>query len=412
MRYNRFGFQSNKHNSGSAVPFPSPNLSVSQTTNSTAVTYTITSDITYLSNLAYSITGTAVGSDFIDGATSGNIALTSGNGVLVKQVVSGNPTEPTFAVQLKASATDGAFYTGNTFQVTTVQEPAAVFANGNNPIGTANVGGQLYTVVHPNGSNSSFTFSTLGSNTDAIIEVLVVGGGGGSGAKKRNIYNTSYIPSGGGGGGESVIQNIAANTLSTSTTYTYSIGAGGVDPVNSDPVSPTPTQFQGTPGGDTTVFSITAAGGSFGNSDTSSTSDSFGAGGTGNGHTAGSDGGAGGQSTNLVGIGPANDGQNGGAGTSYYGWITNFPLDGTATIGTVQAGAGGGGAKAIFEANAGAAGGSSTTTNTVPGLGGTAFGQKEINSNAYWEVIGGHGNEGIWQMRWKKVAGARTIAIT
>lgn len=423
MRYNRLGFQSNKHNTGSGAPFPSSNITITETNNTTAVTYTIVSDITHLSNLAYSITGTAVGSDFLDGATSGNIALSSGNGTLVKQIVPGNTTEPTFAVQIKASATDGAFFTGNTFQVTTISEISVSFAEtGIVPrslTGTANIGGELYTVVAPymsgtgTGANGSITFTSLGANTSANVEVLLVAGGGGSGGRDVNTYNTDYIAGGGGGGGESLLTNVAVSSLSVGASYNYTLGIGGGGAPGSTNVDGS-TNFVGGGGNNTTFLGFTVQGGSGGDGGASTTAGSYGAGGTGNGHTAGARGGAGGQSTSLVGtFVPANDGENGGSATDYTNWITSAPLTSSnATIGVAQAGAGGGGAKAIFEANAGAAGASLVTTRSTPGMGGTAVGEKQFPSNNYWVVDGRDGVGGTLQLRWPKVGETRTIAIT
>lgn len=92
--------------------------------------------------------------------------------------------------------------------------------------------------------SGSLTFSTGGA-----IYALLVGGGGAGGAD-------SYGETGGGGGGGGVLEQ---EITATATSYSLTIGAGGVAgiPGTSDP----------TAAGDTTGFSLTAVGGGHGAGD-------------------------------------------------------------------------------------------------------------------------------------------------
>ena len=452
MRYNRFGFQSNKYNTGNATPFPNPNINITESTNSTTVTYTITSDITHLTNLAYTLSGNAVASDFSDSAITGNISLTGGNATLQKQIVVGNATDPSFAVQLRDSANGTVFYQGNTFGVTTTGEPT--FSIVNNPtepdpradIGTGTYNGSNVTVVRLTQQNypgniettlGNIIFSSLGT-AGGNIEVLAVAGGGGAGGRFTNPYTENFRSAGGGGGGEHVLTTIALSSLSINTSYPLSIGGSGagVSPSTAGASEFHPTL--GSPGGNTSIFGITVVGGTGGEGNAQpATGNAAGIGGSSNvSYIAGGNGGNGSR------LNDANsDGQNGQIGTSYNGWL---PFTGTGETPNVTLAngiiVGSGGGSANSEVGA--------TPSTVPtqygffGTGGSALGGAGDGGNTFFKTVGvvpspigdagtfygndfefsgspgnpasgsGRGDSGVIQFRWPTVPTARTIAIT
>ena len=84
MRFNRFGFQSNKFNVGTGfIPTPTPTFSVSESANSTALTYTIDTNVTSGANLFYTFNGNVTNSDIVQGNV-GTIALdVNGNATVI-----------------------------------------------------------------------------------------------------------------------------------------------------------------------------------------------------------------------------------------------------------------------------------------------------------------------------------------
>lgn len=333
MRYNRFGFQSNKYNTGNATPFPNPNINITESTNSTTVTYTITSDITHLSNLAYTLSGNAVASDFSDNAISGNIALTDGNATLQKQIVIDNMTDPSFAVQLRDSATGTVFYEGNTFNVTSVGDPT--FTVTADPYVRADTGNGTYnganvTVVRliqysfPAtifGLGGTIVFNSLGSGT-RDIEILAVGGGGGAGATYSMPYTTNFRSAGGGGGGEHVLTTINTSELIVGANNRFFLGGSGFGSGGQSP------NFDGGDGGTTEIGFITGVPGNTSNANISVVGGSGGKGNILASNNAGAGGSsnvsyiAGGNGGNGTLINDANsDGQDGQIGTSYDGWM-------------------------------------------------------------------------------------------
>lgn len=448
MRYNRFGFMSNKHNTGNATPFPSPNINITESTNSTTVTYTITSDITHLSNLAYTMSGDAVASDFSDNAISGNIELTDGNATLQKQIVIGNSTDPTFAVQLRDSANGTIFYEGNTFTVTTIGDPiiriddgpqSARFDMGNGTHNGANVTVARITQQNFPGNisttSANIRFESLGSST-TNIDVLIVAGGGGAGARYNNPYSENFRSAGGGGGGEHVLTTISTSSLVANAQYPFTIGGAGRGASNIAGEGANPTL--GTSGGNTSIFGITVVGGSGGEGNAQpATSNSAGIGGSSNvSYIAGGNGGDGSQ------LHDANsDGQDGQIGTSYDGWLpfteTGLTPNPNVTLANnIIVGSGGGSANS----EVGSSFSNVPTQYGFFGTGGSARGKGCDNvggvhcsyPNAMYTTYGvdpspigdtgtwfgndfthGDGDMGVIQLRWQSVGTpSRTIAIT
>ena len=166
-----------------------------------------------------------------------------------------------------------------------------------------NTGSQSYSILAgptPTLTNTSWTAPTGVTQ----VEVLVVGGGGGGG------YN------GGGGGGAGGLLYSAAYTVTPGTSYTVTVGTGGVGGSGSTVL--------GSVGTNSVFDALTAYGGGGGNS-RSATS----------GTTAGGSGGGGGAAgtgfANSAGTGVAGQGTAGGVGTA-------------SDLGANAAGGGGGGA--------------------------------------------------------------------
>jgi len=416
MRYNRFGFQSNKFNVGDLTPFNPSNISITETTNSTAVTYSITSDITHLSNLAYTMSGDAVATDFSDSAISGNIALSSGNGTLVKEIVLGNGTDPNFTVQLRASASDVVFYTGNTFQVTTLGEPNVsmyisgnIFAN-NWAVGTGvynNTNVSIHKIIRGYNPSGFLRFDSVGT-TGGNMEVLLVAGGGGAGARYNNPYTENFRSAGGGGGGEHTLLTIPLSTIVVGQDYPYTIGERGAHPVTS-PIPSFETTKGGT-GGNTSIFGVTVVGGTGGEGNAQpATSNAAGIGGS-SSYTAGGNGGNGSRLFDAN-----SDGQDGQVGTVLDQWQQS--VGSNSTVANVTIGSGGGSANS----EVGAAPSNQTPAYGILGSGGSAIGGAGDVGNTFFRTDGtfpespgfvrGSGDQGTIQLRWPTQAASRTIAI-
>lgn len=186
------------------------------------------------------------------------------------------------------------------------------------------------------------------------VEYLVIAGGGGGGAVFASGgggaggYRSSVVgeSSGGGASAESTL------SLTASTNYTVTIGAGG---------AATTTTQAGFPGSNSVFGSITATGGGGGASDLNGSD--AGSGGSGGG-------GDGGQNASPAGSGTANQGYAGGTGVFNSG-------------GNFGGGAGGGGA--------GALGGNGTASTTAIGGNGGAGVSSSITGTAVVRAGGGGG---------------------
>ena len=189
--------------------------------------------------------------------------------------------------------------------------------------------------IHTFTSSDTFTFS--GAATLAVEYLVVAGGGAGGGAANSTGY-------GGGGAGGLLTGNL---TLSASTTYTATVGAGGAGRSG---------HTSGNAGFNSVFDTITSIGGGGGNSQYVTNTSSGGSGGGGEGFTASGAGGAG-----TVGQGNA-----GGAGTQ----VSNY-------------GGGGGG-------GAGAVGGDGPGGNDA-GDGGVGLASSITGSEVYYAGGGGGG---------------------
>jgi len=196
---------------------------------------------------------------------------------------------------------------------------------------------QAATIINgTTGSNTDATAYSTTGNLDLslgfVAEYLIVGGGGGGGADI------------GGGGGAGQFIESSVNTV-TAQSYTVTVGNGGAGGVTSG--------ANGADGGDSSVFSITAAGGGGGGGLTSAgSSGGSGGGGGGGGNTAsgtataGNNGGSGtGIAAEAVGGGGGGAGGVGGNGGGQRGGDGGAGLSSSITGASVAyAGGGGGGA--------------------------------------------------------------------
>lgn len=160
--------------------------------------------------------------------------------------------------------------------------------------------------VHTFTSGGTFTVSNVGSNPE--VEYLIVAGGGGGGY--TTVSPGSGVSPGGGAGGM-----LSGNATVTATSYTITVGAGGLGQTSST---------ASTAGGNSSAFSITASGGGR----AASVRDGF-------------DGGSGGGARGLIGQG-SGDGGDGIAGQGNNGGNAGTAISPVA----YSSAAGGGGAGA------------------------------------------------------------------
>jgi len=261
---------------------------------------------------------------------------------------------------------------------------------------------QAATIINgTTGSNTDATAYSTTGNLDLslgfVAEYLIVGGGGGGGADI------------GGGGGAGQFIESSVNTV-TAQSYTVTVGNGGAGGVTSG--------ANGADGGDSSVFSITAAGGGGGGGLTSAgSSGGSGGGGGGGGNTAsgtataGNNGGSGtGIAAEAVGGGGGGAGGVGGNGGGQRGGDGGAGLSSSITGASVAyAGGGGGGANndpASFSQNGngfgsargGNGGWSAAATNGAnnSGSGGGGGGNIQIDT-----FPGGAGGSGIVVVRYQ-----------
>lgn len=224
------------------------------------------------------------------------------------------------------------------------------------PFGTILPGsGWLYNV-----SAGTLTFTSVGTytftpNQDISVDYIVVGGGGGGGV---NIF------AGGGGGGETKLGN---TNLTSSTSYTITVGGGGTTGV----------------AGNVSVFSLVTAlgGGGGGNGDGNGSSGLGGSGGGsnggngGNGEVGGSGGSGGNGSNGYLGLfgggGGGAGGIGGNGGNSGSGGGGGFGSGGTGGTGGNNGGGGGfgSGPGGNGSPNTGGGGGGNLSGSSVGGSG-------------------------------------------
>jgi len=263
----------------------------------------------------------------------------------------------------------------------------------------------------------------------ASVSYLAVGGGGGGGG---------HI-AGGGGGGE--VLSGTKTDVSSSSPYTVSVGVGGLGGLRlydtaADNVST--SLGHGSAGADTSIFGVSATGGSGGRTLTSShLGGSGGSSGNGNSGGAGSSGspncvkalGGGGAGSTAVGIAANSSTQSGGAGgagtlgniinaSTYFGGGGGGGVNGggsatqCASSGTVGAGGAGGGG------SAGAKTSSTVNLDTagekgLANTGGGGGGATGNSTNSSLERSGGNGGSGIVIIRFSLAPGAPgSVSVT
>ena len=247
--------------------------------------------------------------------TSAQLASTTGSGSVVLA------TSPTISGDVILSSTGSLTVPSGT----TAQRPASPAT------GMVRYNSTLAATEYYNGT--AWFYST-GLNPTPTVEYLVVAGGGGGGAGNA------------GGGGAGGMKTAAGLAVSSGSTYTVTIGAGGIAGL-------TTNGYNGSSGSSSVFSSVSTTGGGGGGSNT-------------NALAGGSGGGSGGQYSGSVGAGTSGEGSAGGLG-------------GSGTAGGGGGGKGGVGAAALSGAggNGGAAASSSISGSSVTYAGGGGGGARD-----------------------------------
>jgi hypothetical protein len=235
-RYSRWGFFKNKHSAGTGELTPTATYSISESSNTTATVFTISTNITSEPTIPYTITGTnLLSNDFDDNSLNGNITLNAnGNATITKTITNNNinsDTIKTFQLFLQRNATSGNVANSN---VITIQsfEPIQYSTSGGDDPFLANLDGLQYTFTNfqTGYGPTDFQFTRRGSNANAIVEFVTVGGGGGGGQAYR-LYRAGAeeyrMQGASGAGGEVAFANISISNIDMNRTMNVSIGAGG-----------------------------------------------------------------------------------------------------------------------------------------------------------------------------------------
>ena len=289
--------------------------------------------------------------------SNGASAPTWGNGVVTWQSVKTanftgvagngypvNTTSSSITVTLPASPTAGQLITILDYAGTAATNNIVISPNGNKIQGITsssilNINRQSINLVYIDSTQGwvSYAYQGLGLNFNYSADYLIVAGGGSGGG-------TSAANNAGGGGAGGLLTG--TQTLSTGTTYSFVVGAGGAAITGN---------LKGNNGSNSTAFGLTAIGGGGGGS--------YNAGGL----NGGSGGGGGGNSGGTKGLGTTGQGNNGGIGKNY----------------TIGAGSGGGG-------GAGAVGGDAGANDPGPsGSGGIGIASSITGTSTYYSGGGG-----------------------
>jgi hypothetical protein len=269
-----------------------------------------------------------------------------------------------------STATSGAVTLAGTLAVANGGTGQTSYTNGQLLIGNT-TGNTLTKATLTAGlgiSISNGTGSITITNTAAPYNasyVIIAGGGSGGGA----IGSDTYASGGGGAGG----YISGTQTLLAGTTYSFTVGAGGVTPnEGGNSIGFGLTAIGGAPGVPVGSGNSKNGGSGGGGGDGVGTADTTGGTGTvGQGNNGGNASGAQGQSGGGGGAGAAGSGAQGGAGTasSITGSSVTRAGGGSGTTGTTLAGgAGGGGSGGLF------ANSTAGTANTGGGGGGSRGG--------------------------------------
>jgi len=253
MRYNRFGFFGNKHNTGSQEQF-FPEVTVNESTNASALVYTIDTNLPSTTALFYTFTGNVTNSDIQQGNV-GTISLdVSGNSTVTLDA--GTTFTDTSnirqgAFEIRSNSTSGPIvYTGTTKTYTPLRTVDINSALANGTVGTNDFSNRYQNVPTDNNKTTIFwgsprffglpyylaqigfnsnttqqskTLQFLNANVSTIdVEYIVVGTGGLGGTNNNGTPSYSeHAGAGGGAGGE-----VLVGTFTADTTQTYPIILG------------------------------------------------------------------------------------------------------------------------------------------------------------------------------------------
>ena len=286
------------------------------------VTYNITSNRPN-ATLDYSIAGTGIVAEDFNGPISGNITTDSNGDATITRTVESDlslNTNVSFTLSLIRESTSQVMATSNTFNIYNIEFPNVSVTGANVNTLDASINNLVFDgTVHEIKEDANITINNLGTLQDNVFQVMiaanviyspqanyvyidrplpvaVVAGGGGGSANDAG---------GGGAGGEVVYLKDSYVSQLTETTYTVTVGEGGLSGVS---------------GGNTVVFGGTAF-------EISAEGGGSPTGGNG-GSVAGVSGGS--QATNN----PFNNTYGGGGGAGryrYYNWNTDTDIDVSAT---------------------------------------------------------------------------------
>lgn len=407
-RYSRWGYFTNRRRIGQSIPTPAPVVNVSESSNQTAVVYTITTNVTSEPNIYYSLTGNIATTDFDDASINGNITLgADGNATLIKTITSNvNIGEnKDFAIQITTNEeSNSIIYAGNTYTFTSEVPFSATggttttYDDGGTTYKVHNLSGDinyfpsqtarvaltnldeflgLGFVGAPQNGTETFTVTDLGNDANANIQVLMVGAGGMGG------NGHTAAGGGGGGGGANEIIPFTASDFSIQD-YTATTGYGGwtytnvsgsnitivdtpsgnvtLTPGSTHTENATSTYFRsnvllhGSPGLDATppfagsIFPSLYTAGNGGNGGVGDVADNDGAGGGGGGTNSAYSGNAGGAGSGGTGATAGSDSGGGDGGNSnitisnWFSTNTTYPYAETFETGSFTLGNGGYGA--------------------------------------------------------------------
>lgn len=233
MRYNRFGFQSNKHNVGTMTPTEPAVINISHTLsgNSTAIAYdyefagntepridysNVTVNIdTNVANatLFYTISGNVSTSDFIGvSSLTGNVVCdSSGNANIQLPIDTTTTGDKHFTVSLQRNATSTSnVAVSNTFNIYYVQSPTISGGDITETITTQGGVDDIFikSRTHKFYANGNLTVTSFGTSQNLSYAKVF----GGTGTKAYFAGNNSVIKgtliAGGSSGGNSVLANV------------------------------------------------------------------------------------------------------------------------------------------------------------------------------------------------------------
>lgn len=269
----KLGAFRNKYNSGTSSTF-TPSVTITESHNTSAITYTISSNITTEPTFYYDISGNNfVSSNFTDATLADNFTLDANGSATITKLITNTNTNSTvakdFQINIKTSSLGRTLTTGNVYNLVSYEPIQYTYTSGTAPanITVNSINYKLFT-WNANVSTEGLQFIRAGSNANAEVQVLAVGGGGGGGPGYR-LYESGVgldyqCHGASGGGGEVVLSNINISTLPLNTTPTVVVGTGGATTADSSNVHQRVTA-NASNGTNTTIswsnVSVTAIGG-------------------------------------------------------------------------------------------------------------------------------------------------------